>query len=71
MKSHPSGSSDLEQMIGNAAVEVAGILIRATKKIFGDLTGEDTAMGKARSASHRRIGKMSCGHGILPGKAEI
>lgn len=48
MKSHPSGSSDLEQMIGNAAVEVAGILIRATKKIFGDLTGEDTAMGKSQ-----------------------
>jgi HSP20 family protein len=40
MKSYPSGSSDLEQMIGNAAVEVARISIQAAKKILGDVTGE-------------------------------
>ena len=45
MKSSPSGSSDLEQMIGSAAVEVARISIQAAKKILGELPG-DIAMGK-------------------------
>ena len=47
MKSSPSGSSDLEQMIGSAAVEVARISIQAAKKILGELPG-DIAMEKSQ-----------------------
>ena len=47
MKSYPSGSSDLEQMIGNAAVEVARISIQAAKKILGDLPS-DISMEKSQ-----------------------
>ena len=47
MKSSPSGSSDLEQMIGSAAVEVARISIQAAKKILGELPS-DMAMGKSQ-----------------------
>ena len=47
MKSSPSGSSDLEQMIGSAAVEVARISIQAAKKILGELPS-DIAMEKSQ-----------------------
>jgi len=47
MKSYPSGSSDLEQMIGSAAVEVARLSIQTAKKILGDLPG-DIAVEKSK-----------------------
>ena len=47
MKSHSSGSSDLEQMIGSAAVEVARLSIQTAKKILGDLPA-DIAVEKSQ-----------------------
>ncbi len=55
MKSYSSGSSDLEQMIGGAAVEVARLSIQTAKKILGDLPGD---MAAERSSEQPPIDLM-------------
>ncbi len=48
MKSDSSGTSDLERMIGKAAVEAARMSSQASqaaKKILGDMTGENESKG--------------------------
>ena len=53
MKSESSGSSDLERVIGKAAVEAARMSSQASqaaKKILGDVSSEINEIGEAKSS---------------------
>ena len=59
MKSDSSGTSDLERVIGKAAVEAARMSSQASqaaKKILGDVTSELAETKGLRSCRHRPHG---------------